>query len=78
MRGLMMDRPLLISSLVEHAATVFRSVEIVTRTVEGPIHRYTWTGVRDRSLRLAQALQALKLRSSCRGRASTAPASPSS
>ena len=36
MRGLMMDRPLLISSLLEHAAEVFASVEIVTRTVEGP------------------------------------------
>jgi len=41
MRGLMMDRPLLISSLLEHAAEVFSSVEIVTRAVEGPIHRYT-------------------------------------
>jgi acyl-CoA synthetase (AMP-forming)/AMP-acid ligase II len=62
MRGLMMDRPLLISTLVEHAATVFGAVEIVTRTVEGPIHRYTWTDARHRSKQLAQALQALHLR----------------
>jgi len=62
MHGLMTDRPLLISSLVEHAAEIFGSVEIVTRTVEGPIHRYTWTGVRHRSRQVAQALQALGLR----------------
>ena len=57
MRGLMMDRPLLISSLLEHAATVFGSVEIVTRTVEGPIYRYTWTDASHRSKQLLQALQ---------------------
>lgn len=61
MRGLMMDRPLLISSLLEHAAEVFPSVEIVTRTVEGPIHRYTWRDVRKRSAQAAQALHALML-----------------
>ena len=62
MRGLMTDRPLLISSLLEHAAFVFGSVEIVTRTVEGPIHRYTWTAARHRAKQLAQALQHLQLR----------------
>jgi len=61
MRGLMMDRPLLISSLLEHAAEVFSSVEIVTRTVEGPIHRYTWREVGKRSAQVAQALQRMKL-----------------
>lgn len=59
MRGLMMDTPLLISSLIEHADTVFRDVEIVTRTVEGPIHRYTWRDAHHRSKQLAQALQGL-------------------
>jgi fatty-acyl-CoA synthase len=62
MRGLMMDRPLLVSSLLEHAAFAFGAVEIVTRTVEGPVHRYTWTEVSRRSRQLAQALQALHLR----------------
>ena len=62
MRGLMTDRPLLVSSLLEHAALVFGSVEIVTRSVEGPIHRYTWTDARRRSKQLAQALAALQLR----------------
>jgi fatty-acyl-CoA synthase len=58
----MMDRPLLISSLLEHAALVFSSVEIVTRTVEGPVHRYTWPAVRRRSKQVAQALRALEIR----------------
>ena len=42
MRGLMMDRPLLISSLIQYAAEYHGDTEIVTRTVEGPIHRYTY------------------------------------
>ena len=41
MHGLMMNRPLLISSLLEHGAVVHHDREIVSRTVEGPIHRYT-------------------------------------
>ena len=62
MNGLMMDTPLLISSLLEHATTVFGSVEIVTRTVEGPIHRYTWKEARKRSKQLAQGLHSLGVR----------------
>jgi 3-(methylthio)propionyl---CoA ligase len=58
LRGLMMDTPLLISSLIEHAATYNAGVEIVTRTVEGPIHRYTYAEAARRSCRLANALQA--------------------
>jgi glycine dehydrogenase subunit 2 len=41
MMGLMMDRPLLTSEILKHAVRNFRNTEIVTRTVEGPIHRYT-------------------------------------
>ena len=40
MRGLMMDTPLLVSSLIKHAAAQHAQSEIVSRTVEGPIHRY--------------------------------------
>jgi len=61
-RALMMETPLLVSSLVEHAARVFPDTEIVTRTVEGPIHRYTWTGVRRRARQLARALEASGVR----------------
>ena len=42
MLGLMQDLPLLISSLIEHAAPSSRALEIVSRPVEGPIHRYTY------------------------------------
>ena len=40
MLGLMQDRPLLISQIIDYAAAAYPDVEIVTRTVEGPIHRY--------------------------------------
>ncbi|MEM7417828.1 MAG: long-chain-fatty-acid--CoA ligase [Gemmatimonadota bacterium] len=58
MRGRMMQTPLLISSLIEHAGTVHADQEIVTRTVEGPIETGTWGQVRRRSKRLADRLQA--------------------
>ena len=38
MRGLMMDKPLLISSLIQHAEDYHGATEIVSRTIEGPIH----------------------------------------
>lgn len=56
MRGLMMDRPLLISTIIDHAAEVYADREIVTRTVEGPIHRQTYLQARNRSKQLANAL----------------------
>lgn len=56
MRGLMMDRPLLITEILRHAVLNHRSTEIVTRTVEGPIHRYT---VEDSAKRIAQLAHAL-------------------
>jgi fatty-acyl-CoA synthase len=59
MNGLMMDRPLLISSLLEHGARVHHDTKIVSRTVEGPIHRYTLADSRQRSFQLANALQTL-------------------
>ena len=59
MRGLMQDRPLLISSLIDYAAEYHGSTEIVSRTVEGPIHRYDYRAARRRSMRLANALAAL-------------------
>ncbi len=54
--GLMQDAPLLISNIIEHAATYHGDTEIVSRTVEGGIHRYTYAGARHRAKRLAQAL----------------------
>ncbi len=59
LKGLMQDRPLLISSLIEHAATCHPRGEIVSRTSEGPIHRCTYADIQRRSKQLAQALTAL-------------------
>jgi acyl-CoA synthetase (AMP-forming)/AMP-acid ligase II len=52
----MMDRPLLISSLIAHAGKWHSDQEIVTKTVEGPIHRYTWADAENRAKQLAKAL----------------------
>jgi fatty-acyl-CoA synthase len=59
LRGLMMDRPLLVSSLIEHAARYHGDIEIVSRTIEGPIHRYSYADARARSKQLAHALRRL-------------------
>jgi len=39
MFGLMQDRPLLIQQLIDHAARNHGDTEIVSRTLEGGIHR---------------------------------------
>ena len=59
MFGLMQDRPLMISSLIEHAATFHPETEIVSRLPEGPIHRSNWCGVRDNAKQVANALASL-------------------
>ncbi|HJW53213.1 MAG TPA: 3-(methylthio)propionyl-CoA ligase [Burkholderiaceae bacterium] len=59
MKALMQDRPLLISSLIEHANTFHAQAEIVSRTVEGPIHRCTYGDIHRRSKQVANALTAL-------------------
>ena len=56
MHGLMSERPLLISAIIKHAATYHGDTEIVSRTVEGGIHRYTYAKAERRSKQLAQAL----------------------
>lgn len=61
MRGLMMDVPLLVPSLLRHAAEFHADTEIVSRTVEGPLHRTTYAGLHARAQRLANALVALGL-----------------
>lgn len=58
MRGRMMETPLLVSSLIEHAGRVHGDQEIITRSVEGPIQRGSWAEVRSRSKKLGRALRA--------------------
>ena len=56
MLGLMMRWPLTISSLIRHADQCHGDTEIVSRTIEGPIHRYTYRDAHTRARRLANAL----------------------
>lgn len=56
MLGLMQDWPLLVSRVIDHAAEQFGAREIVSRSVEGPIHRETYAQARHRSLQVAQRL----------------------
>ncbi len=61
MLGLMQDQPLLISNLIEFAERHHGDVEIVSRRVEGDIHRYTWRDVGARARKVANALDKLQL-----------------
>jgi acyl-CoA synthetase (AMP-forming)/AMP-acid ligase II len=57
--GQMMDMPLTVSSLLAHAARHFGDTEIVSRRIEGDVHRYTYRDCEKRAKQLAQALIAL-------------------
>ncbi|MBB3998804.1 long-chain-fatty-acid--CoA ligase [Aureimonas pseudogalii] len=56
MLGLMQDWPLLCTKVLDHAALHHGRREVVSRSVEGPIHRTTYAAVRERALRLARRL----------------------
>ncbi len=66
MLGLMQSQPLLISSLIEFAERHHGDAEIVSRRVEGDIHRYTYRDLAARARRLANALDAQQLQFSDR------------
>jgi len=57
--GQMMNQPLLISSIIEFAARHFGSNEIVSRRVEGDLHRYTYRECEERARRMAHVLEGL-------------------
>ncbi|MET0962811.1 MAG: 3-(methylthio)propionyl-CoA ligase [Noviherbaspirillum sp.] len=57
--GQMMSQPLLISSIIKHADRYFGKNEIVSRRVEGDIHRYTYHDCHLRARKLANALAGL-------------------
>ena len=59
MHGLMQDHPLLVSALIRHADRHHGDTEIVSRTIEGPIHRETARELHARARRLANALTRL-------------------
>ncbi len=59
MRGLMQEWPLVVTSVIDHAAQWHGEREMVTRTVEGPIHRTNYAELHLRARKFAQALQRL-------------------
>jgi 3-(methylthio)propionyl---CoA ligase len=61
MLGLMQSQPLLISSLIDFAERHHGDAEIVSRRVEGDIHRSTWQGVARRARQAANALDGMNL-----------------
>jgi fatty-acyl-CoA synthase len=61
MLGQMQSQPLLISNLIVHADRHHNGTEIVSRRVEGDIHRTTWGQVAARARRVANALDSLHL-----------------
>jgi fatty-acyl-CoA synthase len=62
MHGLMMDTPLLISSLITHADRHHGDTELVSRRVEGDIHRTTYRQLHQRARQMANALSGLDIR----------------
>ncbi len=57
MLGLMQDWPLLVHKIIDHAALYHGGREVVTRTIEGPIHRTNYKEINSRARRVAKALE---------------------
>ncbi|MEC8909172.1 MAG: AMP-binding protein, partial [Pseudomonadota bacterium] len=66
MQGLMMDRPLLVSTLLQHAEATYPNTEIVSRRCEGDIHRYTMKDAASRARKVANLLTRLDIQDSDR------------
>jgi len=59
MKGLMQEWPLVVSKILDHAALHHGTREVVTRLVEGPLHRTTYGEIHSRARKLARALKRL-------------------
>ena len=59
MQGLMQDRPLMISAIIRHAARHHGGSEVVSRLVDGTVHRQDYVTLERRARRLARVLQIL-------------------
>jgi len=57
--GQMMSRPLMISSILQHAAKHHSDTEIISRRTEGDIHRYTYADCELRAQKVAQFIERL-------------------
>jgi acyl-CoA synthetase (AMP-forming)/AMP-acid ligase II len=62
MFGLMQERPLLVASIIQHAARHHGQTEIVSRLPDGATHRTTYAALERRARRLARVLQRLGIR----------------
>lgn len=58
MKGMMMQRPLRISDILEFGAEQFPKGEIVSVRTEGDVHRYTYPEAAARTRQLAHGLKA--------------------
>ena len=56
MLGLMQDWPLLCHRIIDHAALNHAERPVISRSIEGPIHRTNYAEIRARALRVAQRL----------------------
>lgn len=59
MFGLMQQQPLLLSSIITHAARHHGGGEIVSKLTDGSLHRSTYAEIEQRARRLARVLQAI-------------------
>ena len=66
MQANMMQQPLLISSLLQHAERHHGDQQVVSRRVEGDIHRYNYRDLAARARRMARALTALGMEAGTR------------
>jgi fatty-acyl-CoA synthase len=57
MLGLMQDWPLLCHRIIDHAALNHGERQVVSRSIEGPIHTTNYREIRTRALRVAQRLE---------------------
>ena len=62
MKGLMQDWPLVVNSILDYAAKFHAEQEVITCTVEGPVHRYTYADMHRRSQLCALAMIKLGVR----------------
>lgn len=57
MQGLMQDWPLLCHRIIDHAATYHPERPVISRSLEGPIHKTNYAEIRNRALRVGQRLE---------------------
>jgi 3-(methylthio)propionyl---CoA ligase len=62
MLGLMQQQPLLIPSLLTHAARHHANAEVISATSQGAIERTTWAATESRARRLVRALQGIGIK----------------